>query len=408
MRTPLRGTLPAQRKPSDSRQRPASTFRRWVDGFKECLAIAKDSLDVALKVAPLVLVLPAMTLWGYLHKIGWSEIFIDSVGSVPGLVTLLACSCLLFVLLILQFFLPSIFMGLSVEVFRRAPGDRKQVAKVAERLHLLSAGVWVLIFAAVVIWVKEPDIWWVLGTTGAAAAVAAIYSWRHRRMLIADAARAIWHETAGDIVRISALPAFSGFASAFPLLTLIWTFGSLRLTPGESNVAFLACCLVSPVGLFPGVAYMHSQLRDRTLGQTVLAASGVAVALGCAIVGSALYFGPVTSAVLALAGVYDSRPHVYQVLRPELSFAMRAAHLPVNEVRGTGGPGRQPVSFVGAYLRYNFGGVKLLCLERYNPDLVTQIDVDAASKVGKRDPRLSAGDWCLPVKSDDLKPVRRG
>jgi len=39
---------------------------------------------------------------------------------------------------------------------------------------------------------------------------------------------------------------------------------------------------------------------------------------------------------------------------------------------------------------------------------VTQVDVDAASKAGKRDPRLSAGDWCLPVKSDDLKPVRRG
>ena len=119
MRTPIPDVSSLRRKSSVTRRPNVPTFRRRVDVIKECLGIAKDCFDIGLKFWSLVLVLPAITLWIYLHKIGWSEIFIDSLGSVPGLVTLLACSSLLFVLLILQFFMPALLMALSVEAIRK-------------------------------------------------------------------------------------------------------------------------------------------------------------------------------------------------------------------------------------------------------------------------------------------------
>jgi len=166
----------------------------------------------------------------------------------------------------------------------------------------------------------------------------------------------------------------------------------------------------------------------------------VSVAIGGVVIAIALNFGPVTSVVLALAGVNDSRVHVYQVLRPELAFSMRVAHLPVVDVRGTAGAGKPPVSFVGGYLRYSYGGIKLLCLHKCNPDDVAgletagptdrasaaigaatpqprtgtnkldastskQPNVDSKEEEAKR--RLEAGDGCLSVKSEDVKLVHR-
>nr|WKF60896.1 hypothetical protein HUO10_005418 [Paraburkholderia busanensis] len=407
-------TSSVHRKPSSRRPKLKSTSRTIFDVVKEGLSATKDGLDVALKLASFALVLPGGTLYAYLHEIGWAEIFSESIASIPGLLTLLGCSILLFYALLAQFFLPSVLFWLTGEMFKDLPGDKDVISNSAARTYWLSSVSWGVVLTAGLI---VDDIYhlgwltsgWIVGIAFAAAATTAVIcSFRGRHVLIDKSKLTGKLSLAGNIVRISALPAFVGFATVFPLFTLLWVFGGTQLSLEVADAVLLACCVFSLLGLIPGVAYLHSTVRGHARRHKLVAVGSLTAGLSFLVVLLAAFFAPVKSVVLAAAGVNDVRVHVYQLLRPELAYGMRAAHLPVADVRGRSYGDKPPAAFVGAYLRYNLGGIKLLCRNPYKQATALRVNNGPNVSAGASEQSNTAGKWCFRAKSEDLAPVRQG
>ena len=75
----------------------------FLERFKTFLDYGKDTAELIAKFSLLLLVLPGLTLWLYLNRIGWHTLFLDSISSTSGLLalligTLLLVSALLFAL----------------------------------------------------------------------------------------------------------------------------------------------------------------------------------------------------------------------------------------------------------------------------------------------------------------------
>jgi hypothetical protein len=123
--------------------------------------------------------------------------------------------------------------------------------------------------------------------------------------------------------------------------------------------------------------------------------------------GMLLSFVPTSSVVLTATGIYDKDFRLFEVQMPDVVYAMGAVGIPFYDTHGIPKPGESPIRFAAAYVRYNFGGVKLLCGDGFDMASVTQDEINAAHRGGRSDPYRLAGNGCVPVKSDDLIPIRR-
>ncbi|MFP3643895.1 hypothetical protein, partial [Paraburkholderia sp. SIMBA_054] len=382
-----------------------TTSSKWLDRVKEGLTVTKDLLEVLLKLAPLALMPPAMALWVFLRRIGWTEVFSDSIGSIPGLITLLVCAVMVLLLLVLQFCLPSFLVAPSGEALT-VTQDPKRVWKLACWLHVLSAIVWEVSFGISILAAKDPKTGPIWVATGLSALVAVCFAAIFKRDLVQDiAAKPSWQRPL-IVVLVSASPVFASFATALPLLSLMWITGASKLPDREASVVFMLCCVASIVGLFPGLAYLKAKLEGHSIGRAIKTTAIVVAVLCYFYLSFVFYFAPISSLSLRIAGVYDTRLHTFQILNSKLVPALRAVHIvPFGKDDSTGdGKAEQ---FFDAYVRYNFGGVKLFCHNPFELDSVTRDAVIAAKEQDKPDPYLVAGDWCVPAKADDVKPVRR-
>jgi len=171
-------------------------------------------------------------------------------------------------------------------------------------------------------------------------------------------------------------------------------------------LALIGCSAVSVLGLIPGCLKNTLELSGQTSRQTAIATLGALVGVGYVVGGIILAVTPVSAYVLAASGIYSSHASVYQLRKSELVATFRAAHMSAYVVDMDGAASAPPIAFVGAFLRYNFGGTKLLCKFPFDPSVVTQSDIDYAHRNDKPDPYLRAGDNCVPVKTDDVILVR--
>lgn len=411
-------------KPANRRIKPSVKRQGWLDSFKVGLSLAKDVLDVVLKISPLALIVPALMLWIYLRRIGWSEILGESIGSVTGLMTLLASAVLLLLSFLLMFCFPSLFIGFVAKFFKEEGASRGRVTKLLFFWVLLSGFVWQVSFGLffLVARVKDSADKSFIVATFACAVVSLVFAWRFRTDLVKVKARVnvhdsgvptrwlakqgAWVRVGAKLVFVSLFPVLSSFATAIPLVAMIEATGLEKMTSTDGNVVFGLCCLASVTGMVPGLAYLAAKIAGLARGKTMLVALIGFVVSAYPALFLTFSLGPVVSTVLRAAGLYDDRPHVYQLLNTKLVPSIKAIHLPLYEVAHAGN-GDDPVLFVGAYVRFNFGGVKLLCRDDYDPDAFTRDQLAAARNAHKPDPRLVGGSWCLPVKSDDVKPIRR-
>lgn len=379
------------------------SLREWVDRAKEAVSLSKDFLDVVLKMSPLGLIPPAIILAVYVRRMGWSELLLESLGSASGLVALLAYMVLFMLLSILQFCLPSLLIAPLSGLLDHEKGDRRLNTPLAW-LCLGLPLTWTVSYGLCVL--LRPG----LGTLsiGIATGIVAIADvivvfCLKRRMSSSEGWRL--YLKGWRLFLIGTCSFVGAISSVFPFLVLIQAVEKQSMSNDHPWVVLFGCAIVSVAGLFPGFVKINSELSGQTSGRTVVITLGALVGIAYLVSELVLVVAPISAYVLAASGVYSLHSSVYQLRKPELAAAFKAAHMPVfGALKGTKSSETSAL-FVGAFLRYNFGGSKLLCKYPFDPSGVTQREIEYARELQQPDPYLKAGKDCVPVKTDEVTPV---
>jgi hypothetical protein len=109
-------------------------------------------------------------------------------------------------------------------------------------------------------------------------------------------------------------------------------------------------------------------------------------------------FMPVSSKVLEATGIYSNEKATFQVLKKDLIGVFRNVGLPVEDANG--------ISVVTGYIRFNFGGVKLLCKAPFDPAIANAEARRKAVQDKRQDPALVAGDHCVPIQKGEVRKFR--
>lgn len=368
------------------------TLVRAKDTYKEAISIIKDTLDVAWKLAPLALLPAALFLWVYLRSIHWTSIFQESATSSAGLIFLIVAAMLIAFAVLLQFIVPSMLLIGTMWYYRQD----STIPKTVPRLYRWATCGWLAGFA-IVIALDSSKIWIIFAS---AFVPALTYALIQRKTLGAQvepgaSRHGAWIYAFG--LALSALATMT--ATSIPLLVALnaaaqYVGGSWQ----EKLLGFFVCLGTTFASLLPGYMYLNARTWNAGLYRPLkLALLGVFF-LSYIVFSIAAFFTPVSSTVLRLTGVYSNEPQSFQVLQPSLAAALAAAELPMQEDK--------KMTVVTGYVRYGFGGVRLLCRQPFDPALVSDDAIKVARKNKALDPTIIAGTACVLASSQELRPLR--
>ncbi|MGC7405382.1 hypothetical protein ACPWR0_07490 [Pandoraea pneumonica] len=360
--------------------------------YKETVSMLKDTLDVAWKFAPVALFPTALFLWIHLKSIHWTSLFQYSAMTGSGLAFLVSATILIALAAMLQFALPSVMLIGTVSVY---PLDRK-IPKAVPRLYQCAMGGWLLGFALIIGF--DSDRIWVI--CALAFGVALFYALARREALELRAKPSEWrHMPVLYAIGLACAAAITMFVTSAPLvlafrLTARYVHGGL----GEAFVGMLVCVATVVMSLLPGYMYVNARTWRVGVYQPVkLALLGAFFLTYVVLIGAAM-FVPVSSTVLRLAGVYSNEPQTFVILQPSLADAARTAGLSV--------VGDGKLLLLRGYVRYDFGGTRLLCNTPFDPKKVSVAAIRQARDEKAPDPGVLAGAGCVQSSTSELRALR--
>ncbi|WP_124493000.1 hypothetical protein [Burkholderia contaminans] len=382
-------------------------FKRFYKNYVAAIAVVKDTLDVLWKLAPIGLIMPAILIWSYLKKIGWQQLFQESVVSVPGLIVMIVSACLLTFVLAVQFCVPSI---ISVG----AAGFYDEQSKVAK-----ASGVLSIRNPIACLFVFSPVVW--LGTAGALALIAdlsggwtflvsigvmvlfeaaVIYRWRNS---LSDPSKSGFVSVLGHWLKLMVAPTCAALPVSLSLFICLGVFSSGKMSNWAAFGVFFACIIYSVIGVLPGMVYLFEKISDKKpfdIFKTTTVA-GVMVFYVLWIV--ALTLGPVTSTILRSIGAIDESRYVFQVLKPDLVTGMQGAGFTVHMVAQSPYSKDVPAYFVDSYVRFNFASVLLLCRDplafsKADGGSMTDKDVQSKNLIWR-----AGGYFCVKARADEVR-----
>lgn len=374
----------------------AGYISRWVSAYKDVASMLKDMLDIIVRLLPVALIIPTVALWAHLRSLGWSEIFLDSVVSVPGLTVLLLAGIATAAVTFIQFCLPSILLAATSHMFTEEPTGNAALLW----MMLTPPVVMIVSLCALVIYFEAPALVVILATFF----VTALLAWGLKNKLFHRVKAPESSGSFGKFLALSIAPTFCALGISSPYLVLLPVFHRPQMSDGYALAVFAACSVGGLVSFLPGAAYLHSSVaghgQKRALRGAVFAGGISAYVLFATV----LYFAPVTSTVLRLAGGFDTSLHVYQVTNPDVVPALRSIGIAVSST--TTDVGGKRTYFAAGYMRYKFGGVTLICRMPYDPSLYSTGEVQESITSTGRDPRNAWGGGCFPAASTDLRRIR--
>jgi len=381
------------------------TARKLLEWYKEAIALAKDTLDVAWKFIPVSLFFPAVMLWTYLHKIGWDKLFSDVVVTIPGFIVIIVASCLLLFGIFLQFCIPSILTGPAATFFEEKQGHTKKVAV----LHLLPPVVWFTALTVLAILCDFSSWIVMLGSTllTVVSAIGSAIVFRRSLLPIRDKAKDASVKPWVAVLLLSLCPTLAAMATSAPLLLCVSLVSAAKMPNWLSALFFWGCGWLSMLGMAPGLAYLLAKVDGKSTYRAWRATAFMCVVVGYVVLSVILYFAPVSTVILRVAGVADQRPRIYQVLKPDLVPAMRAVGIFVAPVKPTSYNGEQATFFISAFSRFSFNNVELLCSRPFSIEEADASTWASANVAETRRRGLEGGDFCVKVHSDDLRPLQR-
>jgi hypothetical protein len=369
------------------RQSNTRNWLRHLPLWRDATSMVKDSLDIVWRVAPLTLLPAGLVLWVYLHEIGWPDLFRESALSISSLLSLVLATFILTVCFLALFLAPSFMMITTVQELHRNGLIQREV------IRLYAGGVIGWLIGMLLIW-QSANLWWSLFVVPCVIVTflgLANGRQRWRGSNFADKLK--------QIVKILVVAVCATFTVAFTALPLPFVMRFVLNNPGQYSpsaqyLLFAASLIVTMIGLLPGYVYLATITSPtspaapaRPLKPTLVAAGFISFMMMFAF----FLFAPVSSFVLASTAVYSNELASFQVLNPDLFKLMKSTGLKTSD--------EDNLSVVQAYVRYNFGGVELLCASAYSPRKSGEL------KEKGEDPHPPGLD-CVRTQSSELRRFR--
>ncbi|KQR79734.1 hypothetical protein ASG35_07620 [Burkholderia sp. Leaf177] len=365
---------------------------RLKDVYKEFMPMLKDTLDVSWRIAPIAFLPAALLLWSYLKSIHWTSLFQSSAMTGSGLIYLFVAAMLLAVATVLQFALPSAMLIGTLFHYRL---DRR-IPRAVARLYRWAMGGWLLGFV-IIIGFDSSQAWIICALTFASAW---IYALTRRDDLELRAKPNRWRH-----ISIFYSFMFAGATMTTMCMTSVPLLLVLRITARyvdggllEKLIGFGVCLGTTVISLLPGYMYMNARTWKVGAYQPTKFALLGTLLLSYVVLAGALTFLPVSTTVLRLAGVYSNEMQTFEVLQPNLVSAANAAGLSLND------DGK--LTLLRAYVRYDFGGTRLLCNKSFHAETVTNEAIKFARERKMPDPGIIAGAGCVQASTTELRSLR--
>ncbi|WP_186258228.1 hypothetical protein [Burkholderia gladioli] len=362
------------------------------DLYKESIAMVKDTLDVAWKVAPFSFLPAALLVWIYLRSIHWTSLFQDSAMSGSGLVFLFIAATLMAVAILLQFSAPSLLLISTMWNYRQ----ERTLPKAVPRLFLCATTGWLAGFI-IVVELDTSQVWIMFVMAFLTAFVFGIYNRTSLDIPQKKDTKFPTYAVHAGGLALAAILALT--ATTIPLLI------TLRIAERYSDGGWRDMLLVfavfigtMAVSLLPAIMYLNARTSRSGFYQPLKLASLGAFLLSYIVVSGAALFLPVSPTVMRLAGIYSNERQSFQILQPSLVAALDAAGVSIQK--------REQTNIATGYVRYGFGGIRLLCRQPFNPSLVSVDAIKSAKKNKAPDPTILAGSGCVQAMISELRPLR--
>lgn len=300
--------------------------------------------DLSIKIGPFALVVPCLIIWRYLSFIKWRVLFSESIGSINGLLAILAMGTTIAAGIVVLTITPSALLALSREWFK--PKNLPLNIKLFPFVVYLTS-----IVSLLVLLVSFPDILWLAYMLGIVVCV--LYLWRYKD----DFYNHLHSAPKGKIdffitmIMLGFLTSLAPISSIFPMyLAFVLLDNHL-----DAIGVVLSLAVIAGLSVFPG-ALMFS-VENRPIQKREIALSGIF--LVC--FGWFFLFPKITDKIvfgtLSSLGVY---------VLEEQSFVAQSSEAK-NTVFRSGLSTELADTPFRAYLRYGFGNTRLLCREKFDP-----------------------------------------
>src|SRR5450830_802212 len=337
-------------------------------------SLIKDLIDVFWKIATAALLFSAGLLFTYLRRIGWIDLFVESVGSLAGLTYLLFAAIALAAGALFAFGLPSLVMiGLNF-----GSSADQTLRRMSIPIYLGALAGWA---GSVVALVAFP---------AATSTATAIYCAR-RLSRVTPRLPISWTLLFKRVVEAS-------FVMSLNLLSILlfskWIKTSSSLSTSELLVLIGLLILFSFLAIVPGASYLSSRAKYSGHVRPLKAA----LVSGLFFVGAMsyylLYLVPVGLGMLEFAGVFSNERSEFQVVEPKLIPALQRTGFAVVTEGG--------LARVSGFARYSFGGVRLLCASSLKMDGVSPLNLVKSNSIAVLTP-ATAGAQCVKTGSAELR-----
>lgn len=389
--------IPSTGLSSDNKGDPLEEMKRVKGFYKEFIAIAKDTLDVGWKLAPLAFLPAGLLLWGYLRSIYWSGLFLDSATAASGLVFLFVAAFLLAFAVLAQFAAPSLILIATVS---GSPYQDQVIPKYVANIYYAALAGWFLGVSIVIFRNSSNGNWIALALPIATSLFVLLM---HMRKTFQSLPRGknlfFW---LGKNAWWSLTAAFAMGTTSLPLVIGLKIAGHVpNIEDWQAWAAILICVGISIVSLIPGLMYLGIRTASTSAYRAMKFAFGGAIFTSYIVISSIAFFAPISSTVLRLSGIYNNDLQTFQVREPTLTAAFSAVGLPITITN------KPDLTLVQARLRYGFGGVKLLCKEKFDPAAISPDLRKKAHLEKKPDPGFIAGSHCVPTYANEVREIRQ-
>ncbi len=383
--------------------RVARREARAEGGWGKGIEVASVSLGVAREGGVWFSAAAAILLWAYLKEVGWISLFLPSVASASGLLTLAVGGALFGLAIAAAVIYPSIILIFFA-------GDDREIPK-----WLMYVQLFVLVEMAGLVFFDSyylnNELYLLLLMVGAYAIAMGFYcilSWfaapKMSNRTLRDRLRSAWEgalpKSEGAVLRrrrhgwpfaVVVAMMFSALALAIPATVFM---GLIKdESPVESPRYWVWALLLIYILLLimPVILFWADRGRGLNYRKSVVRAMILMLFLFL----TAFWVTPrstFSNRILELVHVRSASEEIFIVSSPVLSDALKSLDFPIGEVAGTH-------VTVRAWVRYSFGDIVLLCKGPWRRQNV-QID--------ENDMTRERANRCIPAQRGELREWRGG
>ncbi|CAJ7337589.1 Uncharacterised protein [Burkholderia pseudomallei] len=357
------------------------------------LGLTKDILDVVLKVSVVLLTLPAFAIFNYLRAIHRIDLFVPAVLSATGLAALLQASFFVFAAFIAGFAAPSWFAALMVQTY---PKGSKPLSASA-LLILISAAAASSYFLWVSYALDKPwSTWWQYTLLAIAALVGIftlVYLSPHRFRVLTQVERSDrWPRRLRASATRTAVGAVVGLFTATTVqyvLPIAHLYG-ISMDGVQGYIIVGTAMLFSAI---PGAIYVYRRSMGDTWKTSFYRASPL---LLLPFVGTFVpWFSlePISLLTMKSMGIAEASARTFELISDKERSTYEAVGF-----RFIGGS-----KFFPAVLRFQFGDVRLLCVQPYDPSILWSSGSSFLSRPAK--PVELPDKECITSSKDETRVI---